>query len=101
MVSLRHMQLKHSSMQLVNIPLVELMGGRLADNVLESSDFHLRALSECCQDGAIPIFTLCRRGVDSLTAAQFLASRGVTNVRNVRGGLVSWSEGVENSLPKY
>lgn len=101
MVSLRHMQLKHSSMQLVNIPLVELMGGRLADNVLESSSFHLRALSECCQDGAIPIFTLCRRGVDSLTAAQFLAARGVTNVRNVRGGLVSWSECVESSLPKY
>lgn len=101
MVSLKPMQLEHSSMELVNIPLVELMGGRLADTAQENSDLHCKALRERCQDGAIPVFTLCRRGVDSLTAAQFLADRGFTDVRNVTGGLVSWSENVESSLPLY
>ena len=100
MVSLKHMQLEHSSMELVNIPLVELMGGRLADTAQENSDLHCKALRERCQDGAIPVFTLCRRGVDSLTQ-QFLAYRGFTDVRNVTGGLVSWSKNVESSLPLY
>ncbi|HEY8309853.1 MAG TPA: molybdopterin-synthase adenylyltransferase MoeB [Gemmatimonadaceae bacterium] len=43
----------------------------------------------------------CKAGVRSLNAAEQLVSRGFTNVTNVVGGIVSWTNDVDNSLQRY
>lgn len=101
MVSLRPKELEHSSMHLMNVPLVELTGGRLADTAQENSEFCIQNLQEISKGGTVPIFTICRRGRDSMKAAQYLTERGFTSVRNVTGGLRAWSEECESSFPMY
>lgn len=55
----------------------------------------------------IPIFVLCRRGVDSVTATIHIQSlfeqAGAIqrNVKNIKGGLVAWRRDVDNQFPNY
>ncbi len=47
------------------------------------------------------IVAQCRSGVRSLRALEFLRSKGFTNVRNLTGGILAWSDQVDPSQPKY
>ncbi len=42
-------------------------------------------------DGAKRTVVVCRSGVRSAQACAFLASRGVANVYNLRGGMLAWT----------
>ena len=51
---------------------------------------------------SIPIFTLCRRGIDSLEAVQYLRHYGFgSEVRSIQGGLTAWARNVEDDFPMY
>ena len=40
----------------------------------------------------------CRSGGRSYKAAQFLKQNGITNVSNLIGGLIDWSEKIDSSI---
>jgi rhodanese-related sulfurtransferase len=52
-------------------------------------------------DPAQPIACLCHHGGRSMQVAQFLASRGFTNVVNIAGGIHAWAAEVDPSLATY
>jgi len=43
----------------------------------------------------------CRSGVRSGKAAELLRQNGFKHVRNMRGGILAWSDTVDPSVPKY
>jgi len=47
------------------------------------------------------IITYCHHGMRSMKAAQFLISRGFTNVKSMSGGIHLWSEEIDASIPEY
>ncbi|MEO8682945.1 MAG: rhodanese-like domain-containing protein, partial [Vicinamibacterales bacterium] len=47
------------------------------------------------------IVAQCRSGVRSGKAQVFLRSKGFSNVRNLTGGILAWSDQVDPSQPKY
>jgi adenylyltransferase/sulfurtransferase len=47
------------------------------------------------------VFTLCRRGIDSIRAARVLLNAGVSNVRHVEGGLAEWARSVDPGFSMY
>uniref|UniRef100_A0A7S3DSI5 Adenylyltransferase and sulfurtransferase MOCS3 homolog n=1 Tax=Entomoneis paludosa TaxID=265537 RepID=A0A7S3DSI5_9STRA len=56
--------------------------------------------------GKLPIFCLCRRGVDSVEAVRVLQEArpshpGIHSVQNIRGGLDQWRQTVNPAFPKY
>jgi rhodanese-related sulfurtransferase len=48
-----------------------------------------------------PIVVHCHHGGRSLRVTQWLRMQGFTNVRNMTGGIDSWSQLIDNSLPRY
>jgi molybdopterin/thiamine biosynthesis adenylyltransferase/rhodanese-related sulfurtransferase len=52
-------------------------------------------------DPGAAVVTVCHTGVRSLDAARFLRSRGIANVRSLRGGVAAWAERVDPSMAKY
>jgi sulfur-carrier protein adenylyltransferase/sulfurtransferase len=47
------------------------------------------------------IVVQCRSGKRSAQALVFLKQQGFTNVTNLRGGILAWSDEVDPSVPKY
>ena len=47
------------------------------------------------------IVLMCRSGKRSGDALSFLAQQGFTNLTNLRGGILGWSDRVDPSIPKY
>lgn len=47
------------------------------------------------------IYTLCRTGHRSASAAEFLIRQGFPRVKNVHGGIYAWAEEVDPSLTRY
>lgn len=43
----------------------------------------------------------CKSGVRSMKAINFLKQQGYTNLVNVAGGILGWSDQVDSSVPKY
>jgi sulfur-carrier protein adenylyltransferase/sulfurtransferase len=43
----------------------------------------------------------CKVGARSMRAAQQLASAGVTDVRNLAGGILRWIDDVDPTMPRY
>jgi adenylyltransferase/sulfurtransferase len=43
----------------------------------------------------------CRSGVRSAKAAELLLQSGFKNVKNLKGGILAWSDKVDPSVPKY
>src|SRR5262249_34315189 len=43
----------------------------------------------------------CKSGMRSAKAVDFLRKNGFTNVRNMKGGILAWSDKVDRSVPKY
>jgi len=46
-------------------------------------------------------YVFCKAGGRSARAVAFLRQQGFKNVRNVRGGILAWSEQIDPSVPKY
>lgn len=49
----------------------------------------------------VPIYVMCRRGIDSTTASQILVENGFKNVFNVSGGLTAWYNNIDKNFPMY
>ena len=47
------------------------------------------------------IVVLCRSGGRSATVARFLQQQGYSNVWNLAGGILAWSEQLDPSLTQY
>ncbi len=52
-------------------------------------------------DGTLPVVTICHTGRRSLDAARFLKSRGVADVKSLRGGVAAWAEEVDRTMARY
>lgn len=50
-------------------------------------------------DGQIIVY--CRSGSRSARAVAYLHSFGMTNVVNLKGGLLAWSERIDPAMPQY
>jgi sulfur-carrier protein adenylyltransferase/sulfurtransferase len=47
------------------------------------------------------IIVHCKMGGRSAKAATFLRQQGYTNVKNLKGGILDWSDKIDPSVPKY
>ena len=47
------------------------------------------------------IVALCHRGMRSADAVGFLLQQGFSNVKNLIGGIDSWSIEIDSSVPRY
>ena len=52
-------------------------------------------------DTAVEIVAHCKSGVRSAKACDFLRQAGFRKVRNMKGGILAWSDKVDSSVPKY
>ena len=52
-------------------------------------------------DSAVDIVAHCKSGVRSGKAVDFLKQAGFRNVRNLKGGILAWSDKVDPTVPKY
>jgi sulfur-carrier protein adenylyltransferase/sulfurtransferase len=52
-------------------------------------------------DSADEIVAHCKSGVRSAKAVDFLKTAGFRKVRNMKGGILAWSDKVDPSVPKY
>jgi adenylyltransferase/sulfurtransferase len=43
----------------------------------------------------------CKSGIRSMKALQFLREQGFKYLKNVRGGILAWSDEIDHSVPKY
>ncbi|KAG5462411.1 MAG: adenylyltransferase [Olpidium bornovanus] len=66
---------------------------------LERRIGEVKEAAETADQGTL--FVVCRRGNDSQLAVQLLKEHGMSNVRDVVGGLTAWSEGVDPGFPTY
>ncbi len=47
------------------------------------------------------IIVYCRSGRRSNMAAQFMQESGFSNVKNLKGGVLAWSDEIDSSFTKY
>lgn len=52
-------------------------------------------------DMTVDIVVHCKSGVRSAKAVDFLKQSGFSRVRNMKGGILAWSDKVDPSVPKY
>jgi rhodanese-related sulfurtransferase len=52
-------------------------------------------------DPASEIIAHCKSGVRSGKAVDFLKQQGYKRVRNMKGGILAWSDKVDPTVPKY
>lgn len=52
-------------------------------------------------DPSKEIVALCRSGVRSAHAVQFLEQQGFKNVKNLVGGINQWAISIDSSMPRY
>lgn len=76
----------------INIPLENLPG-------------ELQLVAELSA-GVKPVYCLCRRGIASTEATRILSEAtkshpDICSPKNIRGGLIAWSDKVDPSFPKY
>ena len=75
--------------QICRIPQARLIPlGQLGDRLAEI-------------DRSRPIVVHCKMGGRGAQAAQFLLERGYTDVLNMTGGIIAWSDQVDPSVPRY
>ncbi len=48
-----------------------------------------------------PVVVMCRSGARSMQVASFLIQNGFPRVFNLKGGILAWSEQVDQSIPSY
>jgi monothiol glutaredoxin len=67
----------------------ELLDQKLAQDIIEN------------WDREAPMVFMCHFGGRSAQACQFFSQHGFQKLYNVEGGIDSWSETVDNSVPRY
>ncbi|CAM9134543.1 unnamed protein product [Scytosiphon promiscuus] len=72
----------------VNVPLSQL----------EASLEKVETLSE---DRSLPVYCVCRRGIDSRAAVAILVKHGFSQAMDVAGGLTEWARAVDPEFPMY
>jgi molybdopterin/thiamine biosynthesis adenylyltransferase/rhodanese-related sulfurtransferase len=89
------------STYLISLPLSDLQSSSESTSIIDQLQAcRLKVYSEtnCMMD----IYLLCRRGIDSTVATNYLISQGLhENVFNVIGGLTAWSKDVDKNFPMY
>ncbi|CAM9325235.1 unnamed protein product [Ascophyllum nodosum] len=50
---------------------------------------------------SLPVYCVCRRGIDSRAAVAILRQEGFDRVKNVSGGLTQWAKAVNPTFPMY
>lgn len=70
------------------------------DNIMHLKQL-LQKLVEKSDVNEIPIYTVCRRGIDSTVAARLFLKEGFSSVYNLIGGLTAWKEEVDPNFPMY
>lgn len=58
-------------------------------------------LSELEEHKDAEIIIHCRSGARSANAVAFLKQQGFVNPRNLTGGILSWSDNIDNTVTKY
>lgn len=71
-----------------NVPLRQLVANK--EHFLES-----------LETANLPVYVICRRGIDSQTGAQALIQHGLPSVYHIQGGLHAYAESVDPSFPVY
>lgn len=56
-------------------------------------------LAELSDEGELVI--LCRSGSRSAMVTNFLRQNGFPNARNLKGGILAWSDEIDPTVPKY
>ena len=59
------------------------------------------AFAAALRDAPAPVVAHCRSGVRSGKAVDFLRKAGFRKVKNLKGGILAWSDQVDPSQPKY
>lgn len=70
------------------------LGGTLIP--MKDTPQHLAELSD---DGELII--MCRSGARSAMVTNFLRQNGFPNARNLKGGILAWSDEIDPTVPKY
>ena len=52
-------------------------------------------------DNQRPVVVMCRSGARSMQVASYLVQNGFPRVFNLQGGILAWSEQVDQSIPSY
>jgi len=52
-------------------------------------------------DNKRPVVVMCRSGARSMQVASYLVQNGFPRVFNLQGGILAWSEQVDQSIPSY
>ena len=52
-------------------------------------------------DKSQKILLFCHHGMRSLRAAEYLSSRGYTDVKSITGGIDKWSLEIDPAVPRY
>jgi sulfur-carrier protein adenylyltransferase/sulfurtransferase len=52
-------------------------------------------------DAAKEMVVHCKSGMRSAKAIQFLKAQGFRNLKNLKGGILSWAERIDRGMPKY
>ena len=52
-------------------------------------------------DATSEIIVMCKAGVRSLRAAEYLAAQGYGKVRNLHGGIDAWTRDIDPDVPEY
>lgn len=52
-------------------------------------------------DKSVKTVVMCRSGGRSAQAAEFMIACGFTDVVNLQGGILAWSDAIDPSMPKY
>ena len=83
--------------RLVHAPLSDLK------RAAASADASAALASLVGTDGGAPspVYVLCRRGIDSVAAAQLLLDAGLRDVINIEGGLTAWHATIDDVFPIY
>ena len=84
----------NGSQKEINIPLKDL-------EKMSYGDIILKCFGETVVDSCICVYTLCRRGIDSVVAAKVLIEKGFMSVKNIDGGLTSWHTSIDPEFPLY
>jgi len=81
----------------MNVPLLSLRGGVDASTRSHKASEQLQAILA----PSLPIYVICRRGIDSVAATKLLLDHGVPSVFNINGGLEEWRSNVDASFALY
>lgn len=50
---------------------------------------------------SLPVYCMCRRGIDSRAAVATLTKNGFSAVKDVSGGLNEWTRAIDPGFPMY